>query len=77
MDAEVKVKQIPSCDICVAEGRDVPKPAVVDGKTAPGPWAFMCREHFKALGVGLGLGRGQRLERGETGRPTLSPRPRG
>jgi len=33
----------------------------VDGKTVLGYWAYMCEEHFHSLGVGLGLGRGQRL----------------
>lgn len=35
--------------------------AVVDGKTIFGPWANMCDECFEHVGVGLGLGRGQRL----------------
>lgn len=36
-------------------------PAAVDGRTHQGPWANMCGSCFELLGVGLGLGRGQRL----------------
>jgi hypothetical protein len=36
-------------------------PATVDGKTIMGPWAYMCDEHHKAYGCGLGTGRGQRI----------------
>jgi len=46
--------RIPPCDFCA-------KPAAVDGKTRSGPWAYMCPSHFKAQGIGLGLGRGQQL----------------
>ena len=35
--------------------------AVVDGKTAGGPWANMCVSCFHQHGVGLGTGRGQVL----------------
>ena len=35
--------------------------AKYDGKTKMGPWADMCQEHFDEFGVGLGLGRGQKL----------------
>lgn len=44
----------PKCDFCS-------KPASYDGKTAMGPWAYMCDTHFRMYGVGLGLGRGQKL----------------
>jgi hypothetical protein len=36
-------------------------PAYYDGKTVMGPWAYMCESCFQRVGVGLGLGRGQRL----------------
>jgi hypothetical protein len=56
------VDRIPDCDICkYAEKRVNPRPAVIDGKTIHGPWANMCASHFETHGVGLGLGRGQRL----------------
>lgn len=51
------------CDLCKSQGLQVQ--AVYDGKTIHGPWAYMCEEHFGALGVGLGTGRGQRLIVGE------------
>lgn len=47
------------CDLCKSQGLQVQ--AVYDGKTVHGPWAYMCEEHFGAMGVGLGTGRGQRL----------------
>ena len=54
LTAEVRVPKLPTCDFCSAE-------AEYDGKTVMGPWAYMCRAHFEVLGVGLGLGKGQRL----------------
>lgn len=45
----------PPCDICKS------RPAAVDGKTRMGPWAYMCIPCHEVHGVGLGLGRGQRL----------------
>jgi hypothetical protein len=50
----VRVPEIPACDFCG-------EPAVADGRTRIGPWAWMCELHLRACGVGLGLGRGQRL----------------
>lgn len=49
-----EMAELPECDYC---GDD----AIVDGKTFTGPWAYMCGRHFDEHGVGLGLGRGQRL----------------
>lgn len=49
------------CDICKHEHGHPGVPAVVDGKTVHGPWAFMCGDHFDSHGVGLGTGRGQKL----------------
>ena len=43
------------CNFCEGE-------AEYDGKTIYGPWAFMCFRCFEAFGVGLGLGKGQKLE---------------
>jgi hypothetical protein len=45
----------PTCDICNV------RPAAIDGKTVHGPWAFMCDPCHSKIGVGLGLGQGQRL----------------
>ena len=56
------VTTLPACDICSPDttptGR---REAAYDGKTHNGPWAYMCHTHFGTHGVGLGLGRGQRL----------------
>ncbi len=49
----------PMCDFCAA--RLVEREAKYDGKTDMGPWALMCENHFQVVGVGLGLGRGQKL----------------
>jgi hypothetical protein len=39
-----------------------PETARYDGATKPTRrWAYMCEEHFTAVGVGLGLGIGQKL----------------
>lgn len=52
----VEVPVLPRCDF----NTDHPA-AVVDGKTKMGPWAYMCEGCFQSHGVGLGLGKGQRL----------------
>jgi hypothetical protein len=31
-----------------------------DAKTIHGPWAFLCPNCFDSIGLGLGLGRGQK-----------------
>jgi len=51
---EAIVPKKPKCDFCNAE-------AEFDGRTVLGPWAYMCNLHFGQYGVGLGLGRGQKL----------------
>lgn len=67
MAEEVIVATIPDCDLCqlIVGPRS---PAAYDGKTTlgHGPWAYMCEEHFRDFGVGLGTGRGQRLLLAET-----------
>jgi len=50
-----EVRSEKECDICG-------KTAEYDGKTRMGPWAYMCERHFRKLGVGLGTGKGQKLE---------------
>ena len=52
------VPEIPDCDLCKPTP---PVPAYADGKTTMGPWANMCKPCFDMYGVGLGLGKGQRL----------------
>lgn len=44
------------CQIC----KEV-EPAEYDAKIKGGPWAFMCKKHFEEMGVGLGMGKGQKL----------------
>ena len=48
------------CDICKHELKDT-VPAFADARLVTGQWAYVCRGHFLQLGVGLGLGKGQRL----------------
>jgi hypothetical protein len=50
----------PNCDICKMN-RQLTTEATYDGKTIHGPWANMCQECMNSYGVGLGIGRGQRL----------------
>lgn len=45
----------PPCDLCNQ------RPAAIDGKTTFGAWAYMCVPCHEQYGVGLGLGKGQRL----------------
>ena len=52
------------CDFCKMRGID--RIATVDGKTQAGPWAGMCDVHFEQHGVGLGVGKGQRLDGGKS-----------
>ena len=47
------------CDFCKREVA-----IWVDGKTVYGPWANMCLECYKVKGVGLGIGKGQLIEKG-------------
>ena len=53
------------CAFCILDGKkDVE--AQYDGRTIfQGRWAYMCEKHFSLCGVGLGLGKGQRLIREE------------
>lgn len=53
---EVKVARLPLCDIDSTHG-----PAAYDGKTHGGPWGNMCEPCFAEYGIGLGLGKGQKL----------------
>ena len=42
------------CDFC-------DKTAEYDARTGIGAWAYLCREHFEKYGIGLGLGKGQKI----------------
>ena len=62
MTTTARVSQFPKCDLC--KDSDIftpPEDAQYDGRTRSGIWAFMCPIHFLSHGVGLGLGKGQRL----------------
>lgn len=56
---EVVVLELPNCSFCQEQGKEVK--ADYDGKTIFGPWANMCSQHYGQYGIGLGLGKGQRL----------------
>jgi len=58
---EVTVTVRPDCDIHKHRHGGKSVPAEYDGKTVMGPWAYMCQPCFEHYGVGLGMGRGQRL----------------
>ncbi len=60
-DTEVVVDKYPPCDFCNQhEPSIIYQAAHYDGNTDFG-WAYMCDEHFKIYGKGLGLGKGQKL----------------
>ena len=54
MGDSVKVSSLGKCDFCERTSH-------YDAKMYTGPWAYLCEQHFRAWGVGLGTGRGQRL----------------
>lgn len=56
---EVEVAELPMCDIC--EASMIKKEAQYDCLLKQGVWANTCDEHFEQFGVGLGLGKGQKL----------------
>ena len=56
---EVEVDKLPNCDLCKESG--ITETAQYDAKTTFGSWASLCKIHFLRFGIGLGLGRGQKL----------------
>lgn len=64
-NSTVQVSKFPDCDLCKSRHALVEyylvKPAGYDARTIIGSWAYLCEEHFKEFGIGLGLGKGQRL----------------
>lgn len=50
----VTVRSLPACAVCGQTAR-------YDARTKQGPWAYLCEGHYRAFGIGLGPGRGQRL----------------
>jgi hypothetical protein len=64
------VSKIPFCDFPHARTAF----AAYEGATAGGPWAYMCVAHFRVHGIGIGLGKGQRLVLAETASPVSQGR---
>lgn len=60
---EVKIEkdEVRLCDFC--EAKDLNIDAHFDAKTQMGYWADMCHRCFNNYGIGLGLGKGQKLIR--------------
>jgi hypothetical protein len=57
------VAKLPDCQVCSHPSRGAKRPhkAVYDAKSVQGPWAYMCEDAFREIGLGLGTGLGQRL----------------
>jgi len=55
MSETVVISEKHKCQFCGDEAK-------YDGKTKVGPWAWMCEKCFIRYGVGLGMGKGQKLE---------------
>lgn len=72
MSTEAYVPELPPCDLHHLQ-RNTTVPAKYDGKTRQGRWAYMCEACFAVHGVGLGLGRGQRLIVGTRPAPDTGP----
>jgi ribosomal protein L37AE/L43A len=51
----VKVGKGHECQFCEKEAK-------YDARTKMGSWAFLCQSCFDKYGVGIGLGKGQKLE---------------
>ena len=47
------------CQLCIEVGETIE--AIYDAKTILGCWADLCEVHMRSHGVGLGLGKGQRI----------------
>ena len=59
--ATANLTERPNCDLCQYAMFPKTTPAAVDGVTTGGSWGYMCVEHFRAEGHGLGEGHGQVL----------------
>lgn len=55
----IEVSALPDCEPCYREGRSTP--AFADARLWFGSWAFVCVEHFDALGCRLRRDYGQQL----------------
>lgn len=62
MSDTVQMDHIPMCDLHKMDTRSPQLiEAVYDAKMLEGPWAYLCQSCYDLHGVGLGLGKGQRL----------------
>lgn len=60
---EVIVSSLPDCDICKMNGEKTE--AHYDAQTnINDQWGYLCEAHFQEHGIGLGLGKGQKLVKG-------------
>jgi hypothetical protein len=60
MVTRVHMSKLKYCDLCASQG--VSKVAQYDAATKPHwRWGYLCEEHFKSHGIGLGTGLGQKL----------------
>ena len=64
MAKEVEWMGSTKCDYCNEEIKD----DLYDAKTIYGPWATMCKEHFKKLSCSIGPGKGQHYKKNEQGK---------
>jgi len=54
-DQEVVIEKLVQCDLCkIAEAK-------YDARSKMGPWGYMCQKCFGFYGIGLGIGKGQKL----------------
>ena len=51
----VEITESVKCDFCDKEAK-------YDARTIAGPWANLCENCFKLLGMGLGTGKGQKYK---------------
>jgi hypothetical protein len=60
MSTQVTMRVIPFCDLCMSE-HQCRIVAYADAKLDLGPWAYVCKTHFRKHKCSLGTGRGQEL----------------
>ena len=57
----VHLKEWKTCDLCVYLKVESPKRAKYDANLTIGTWAYVCEEHMRLYGKGLGVGWGVRI----------------
>ena len=63
------VDRLPDCQIHTHRFGHPGVPAMVDGRTMQGHWAYMCQSCHERYGIGLGTGKGQRFVIGDPPEP--------